>query len=671
MKNPLKSSLYIKLAVVLIPATIILISLESVFISREIANIVSSRTIARARQSVGFENEKLTFRSFQLLKNRSPELTKEKTEIQNSLSTLVTRLLVAGATGVFVWDDEHNLIASDSENLLHQKFTDEDLAADAPYIAQALLGETVTKLVDKEGLPPGLYSSILGKNFFVIYHPIYATTLGGFEKTITGAVEVVNNWDEVQDAISKTAYYSVGLITFFSTVFFALISRLLFTFVIGPVRSLKSAAEVVGSGNFDYKIESTATDELGDLTKTFNTMRLKLKDFLNALDESRKKTEIERAKDEAILLNIGDGLVFTDLEKRVVLINRAGEEMLGRPHHDVVGKIWSDVVRQKNESGKELSPASLPIQTVIASHDSSVTITALNYLTRKDGTIFPAAITSSKVSIKGTPIGAIEVFRDITKDKEIDKAKTEFVSLASHQLRTPLSAVNWYTEMLLAGDAGTLNDNQIRYLNEIYGSNQRMTKLVNALLNVSRLELGTFMVEPEPVNMMELVYSVLDELKPEIDEKRLIVKKSYDEGVPIIQADPKLIRIVVQNLLTNAVKYTQSEGQLDINVSRLVAGREYGGRKIKEESVGISVSDNGYGITEKQQDQVFTKLFRADNIREKDTEGTGLGLYIVKSIVEHSKGVVWFFSKENKGTAFYVTLPLIGMEKKEGTRKLS
>jgi signal transduction histidine kinase len=260
------------------------------------------------------------------------------------------------------------------------------------------------------------------------------------------------------------------------------------------------------------------------------------------------------------------------------------------------------------------------------------------------------------VVLRGKIVGAVEVFRDITKEKEIDKAKTEFVSLASHQLRTPLSTVSWYSEMLLAGDAGEVTPDQKKYLEEIYRGNQRMVDLVNTLLDVSRIEMGTFMVEPKPTDIVKLAKSVIDEQKLQISEKKLKFSSSFGNYIPLVRVDPKLLRMVIQNLLSNAIKYSPDGGKIEVAIFME-----------DKKNVLLTVADAGYGIPKNQQDRIFTKLFRADNVIGKDTEGTGLGLYIAKSIVEQAKGKISFDSIENKGTTFYVTLPIGGVKKLNST----
>ena len=329
--------------------------------------------------------------------------------------------------------------------------------------------------------------------------------------------------------------------------------------------------------------------------------------------------------------------------------------MLGWHSENLVGRALLDILPIIDEKGNLIPDKEHPVRTTLITGIPTTTTTTTghtyNYV-RKDKTKFPIANIVSPVIIDGKTVGTIEVFRDITKEKQIDKAKTEFVSLASHQLRTPLSTVNWYSEMLLAGDVGELSAEQKTYLEEIYKGNQRMVDLVNTLLDVSRIELGTFLGESQLTDIIPLTRGVIDEQKNKIDEKKIMHTCTFEKNLPQIQADPKLLRMVIQNLLSNAIKYTPNGGTIAISFSLADAS-----------NVVFKISDTGYGIPDNQQDRIFTKLFRADNVIGKDTEGTGLGLYIAKSIIEQSGGKLWFESKENKGTTFYALLPIKGVKK--------
>lgn len=372
--------------------------------------------------------------------------------------------------------------------------------------------------------------------------------------------------------------------------------------------------------------------------------------ILNVLEDHKKDAEAilkKNALDEAILASIGDGLAVMDKEGIITYVNQAFEKILGWQSAEVLGKYLAELIPQKDVRGNSV-PFNETILNKVLSGDVVVAdLTNPFYLTRKDRSNFPASTIVTPIILDGKIIGAVKTFRDITKEKEIDKAKTEFVSLASHQLRTPLSTINWYTEMLLAGDVGKLNAGQEGYLKEVYKGNQRMVSLVNALLSVSRMDLGTFIFEPEPTDVTRLLQMVIEEQKFHIDRKKITISTAFQKLIPKIQADPKLLSMVVQNLLSNAVKYTPEKGTIKVTLIR---------RRSKK-SLLLTLEDSGYGIPKGQQDKIFSKLFRADNVREKDTEGTGLGLYIAKSVVDNSGGKVWFDSEENKGSTFYLELP--------------
>ncbi|MFA6408481.1 MAG: HAMP domain-containing sensor histidine kinase, partial [Candidatus Paceibacterota bacterium] len=265
-----------------------------------------------------------------------------------------------------------------------------------------------------------------------------------------------------------------------------------------------------------------------------------------------------------------------------------------------------------------------------------------------------------KLEVTARQLAVVAKERESTNKelRALDVAKDEFVSIASHQLRTPLTALKGFTGMLIDGDAGPINEKQREYLVEIKNANDRMIGLINALLNVSRVDLDVFIVEPEPVDLHKVAESVLSELDIRIKEKKLQVEMSFEKDLPIVNADLKIVRMIFQNLLSNAVKYTPQEGSISFNIKK------------DGSNILVTVTDSGYGIPENVQSKIFTKLFRADNARVKDPDGTGLGLYIIKATIEKTGGKIWFKSKENLGSTFYVTIPLEGMKKKEGSRRL-
>lgn len=244
---------------------------------------------------------------------------------------------------------------------------------------------------------------------------------------------------------------------------------------------------------------------------------------------------------------------------------------------------------------------------------------------------------------KGSGRTGLATVFDITDQKKLDQAKTEFVSLASHQLRTPVATIKWYMDALSSGDFGELSPKQKDYINRMYEVNEGMVDLVDTLLNVSRIEIGSIKIDLKPTNAIELAESILAELRFQIEEKKINIIKQYNDELKDIKSDPKLLRIIIQNLISNAVKYTPDGGTVTINF------KESFGEKT------ITVSDTGVGIPKGQQDKVFTKLFRADNVRNLvGGSGTGLGLYLIKSLLEAMGGSIQFLSEENKGSTFTV-----------------
>jgi len=266
------------------------------------------------------------------------------------------------------------------------------------------------------------------------------------------------------------------------------------------------------------------------------------------------------------------------------------------------------------------------------------------FYTRKDGTNFPVSSFTSPIILKGKIIGSINNFRDITKEKELEKAKDEFISLASHQLKTPITAISWNMEALLKETYGTLNEKQKEILERINESSKNMAELVVGFLDVTKMESKDFVVEKGDVDLLQISDSVLAEFVSQISAKKINIIKKYGNNIPHLNIGIKTARVIFQNLISNALKYTREGGTVSVNIEKTTEG------------ISIYVKDNGYGIAEKDKNKIFSKLFRADNIKEKVPSGTGLGLYLVKNLVDKIGGKVFFESKEGEGTTFYVNL---------------
>lgn len=368
------------------------------------------------------------------------------------------------------------------------------------------------------------------------------------------------------------------------------------------------------------------------------------------LTKEKNNIALEKLRDEAILASIGDGLILADLNKQVITLNQATKTLCQLKTTNQSGQSLKDVCKIIIETGSECQ---LTNQIIDRIYQEATTCTVIlnSFLIKPDGTKLAIAYSATPARDSSKQIvGYVILIRDVTKEREVDTLKNEFVSIVSHQLRTPLTGIKWLTELLLTSKYGELNVTQQKLVNNIFNSNEKLIELVNDLLNISRIETGNkFVIQKEQVDFAKLI---ADQIKEEIifaSKNNIAIETAEDFPTEIImRLDTKKIKQVLHNLLTNAIKYSNPQGKIKIGIHR---------EENSTNSVVLYISDNGIGIPVDQQAKVFEKFYRAENALSRQTDGNGLGLYIVKSIVEAHKGKIWFKSKENQGTTFYIELP--------------
>jgi PAS domain S-box-containing protein len=259
---------------------------------------------------------------------------------------------------------------------------------------------------------------------------------------------------------------------------------------------------------------------------------------------------------------------------------------------------------------------------------------------------------------RGDPTRIIGSMLDITKQKQLDRAKDEFISLVSHQLRTPLTTIRLLSEMLVGGFVGDITDEQKEHTAKITNASIRLIKLVSDILNISRAELDRIKIEPVPTDVNQLIQTYIDEQHPFAQEKGTVISFKPIK-LPMISLDPIALGQIIQNLLGNAVHYTKPTGG-HVKVSFTKQSNGY----------ILCVEDDGIGIPRASAGHIFDRFYRAPNTKKVEGEGTGLGLYLVKLITDTFGGQVWFESKADHGTTFYVQIPLTGMQAKGGDHNL-
>ncbi len=350
----------------------------------------------------------------------------------------------------------------------------------------------------------------------------------------------------------------------------------------------------------------------------------------------------EKLEDEAILASIGEGIIATDNVGKIAMVNDAACGMLGWEAHEFIGKSMIEAIPMQDEKGNVVSIDERPMMKVLSSGKKMVT-SRTNYYVRQDKTKFPVIFTLTPVVFEGKVVGTVEVFHDITKEKEIEKMKTEFLSMAAHQLRTPLGTMRWNIEMLLSE---TLSDAIKKKLEHVYEDNKRMLMWVNDLLSVSRVEQGRLSDNPVDTDVAALILQVVGDHQPEAQKRSIHITIQPSDNLPHIVIDPKRLQDVVENIVSNAIKYNVDSGTVTIALTQ------------EDHSIGISIADTGRGIPREDLPHIFDKFFRAQNVRETTIEGTGLGLYVVRSFVQGWGGSIDVHSVEGKGTTVDITLPL-------------
>ncbi len=400
----------------------------------------------------------------------------------------------------------------------------------------------------------------------------------------------------------------------------------------------KDGTELIGEVN--ASLVETGNGEIVDLVvirditerKKAENERLELINILQQMTEELN----------TILESIGDAIVTIDNNLTITSVNSAFCTLVGRTFEDIIGKSCSEIIRCSSEKDTESCDDTCGLKESLA---SSTVRSERSIIQNFEGRLITIeAISSPLRNAEGKVTGAVKSIRDISKEVEVEKMKNEFVSTVSHELRTPLTSIKGYIELILDGDTGDINDIQREFLDIIAQNTDRLTSLINDLLDIEKIESGKIALGKKPVSLTKLVKLAAKTLEPDAHDKKLEYEVTVEDTIEVF-ADPDRIMQVLMNLISNAIKFTPS-GKVSIHVHKHPGRAE------------IIVSDTGMGISKTDQENLFTKFFRAENALKKQIGGTGLGLSIVKSIVEMHGGSVTVDSTLNRGSTFTVVLPI-------------
>jgi signal transduction histidine kinase len=384
------------------------------------------------------------------------------------------------------------------------------------------------------------------------------------------------------------------------------------------------------------RVRSATLNLLEDLDAEKAAVEQKVKDRTEELEHERNKLlQVTR--------NIRGGAILLDHSRKPVFINRNVRPMLGLPDSlddDAVfvvfmEKFASTEVSKFFDTCKVNETLNIP-EAEVGAHVFEIFFHGLEEVD-KDGKTLPMYFI---------------LFSDNTEAKLLERSKSELVAVASHQLRTPLTAMRGNVEMLLDGSFGEVSKEQQELLHDIEESTIRLITMVNEMLDITKIEKGDLEMTIEEVDPVEIINSIVSDLLDYASRHQFTINHHVPSERVAIYVDKVRVRQVLQNIIDNAIKYSRHPGKLDIDY------------KITPEAITFSFADNGIGIPEAEQPRMFGRFYRASNTARTTSSGSGLGLYIVKSIVEQLGGQITFESKENVGTTFHITLPTSAVEKK-------
>lgn len=395
-------------------------------------------------------------------------------------------------------------------------------------------------------------------------------------------------------------------------------------------------AKIIKGGGKEIKGYFIGLFDLSGIEKTeeeIKNTRLALLNMLEDTEKERGRVEEEKNKTLAIISNFTDGLLVFNRENRVSLISPQAKSFLGVEEKEIMGKHISEL--------SNVSDLKLLVNLV----GEDIKTVFREEVSLKDSKLVLEVTTAPFFQSKDR-LGTLVILHNITREKLIERMKTEFVSLSAHQLRTPLAAIKWTLKLFLEGDLGQITKEQKEFLEKTYRSNERMISLINDLLNVTRIEEGRYISQLLFYDICDIAQSVIELSKEEIKKKDIKIEFEKPGEIPKILMDQEKIKLVIENFIDNAIKYTFPGGKVTVSIIR------------GTNEVEVRVKDTGVGIPKDQQSRVFTRFFRGSNVVRMDTEGSGLGLFLAKNIIEAHGGRIGFESESGKGSTFYFIIPM-------------
>ncbi|MCM3067534.1 cell wall metabolism sensor histidine kinase WalK [Priestia flexa] len=442
------------------------------------------------------------------------------------------------------------------------------------------------------------------------------------EQEILGAVYLIATMEPVYEQMRKiNSIFASG--TVISLVITALLGVFLAQTITRPMSEMRKQALEMAKGNFSRKAKVYGYDEIGQLALTFNNLTRKLQ-------EAQATTEGERRKLSSVLAHMTDGVIATDRKGRVILINDPAASMLNVSRETVLSEPIVTLLGLDETH---------TFESLLANQDSLI----LDFSTKTEPFILRATVSAIQKET-GFINGIIIVLHDITEQEKIDQDRREFVANVSHELRTPLTTMRSYLDALAEG---AWQDKEIApsFLHVTQTETERMIRLVNDLLQLSKLDSEDYRFSRDPVNFVKFYHYIIDRFEMTIEQGITFVRELPDEAI-YVAVDQDKITQVLDNIISNAIKYSPEGGTITFSIEQ------------HTHEIVVSIKDQGMGIPKSNLSKIFERFYRVDKARTRKLGGTGLGLAIAKEIIEAHDGRIWAESKEGVGTSIYFTLPI-------------
>ncbi len=450
------------------------------------------------------------------------------------------------------------------------------------------------------------------------------------------------NMDAIQrksKMADETAKNAVLWIALTGTLCFLIAFTLLLNFpgaIANPIKELTASIRQIADKNYSERVHFESHDEFGDLASAFNTMAAKLEEYDNS---NLSKILFEKKRIETLINNMPDPIIGLDEKRKILFANNEALKILNIDEKNLVGKYAQDV-SLTNDLMRSLTK-DLVQSDQVKENREPLKIYADNKESYFEKEIIHVTITPTGES-ESRHIGDVIILQNITVFKELDFAKTNFIAIVSHELKTPLSSILISLKLLEDERVGKINKEQQELIHHVKEDSERLLKITGELLNMTQVETGKIQINIKATDPKEIIHYALEATKTQVENSKTDLEIISPANLPLILADSEKSAWVLTNFISNAIRYSPEGSRIIVNIS------------LKEHYIEFSVQDFGKGIDEKYKDKIFERYFQ---IPGSDKAGTGLGLSICKEFIETQRGKIWLKSEVGTGSIFYFTLP--------------